>query len=493
MRRRHLRRLHGRGARRRDEAVPRPARPRARPRAWRSPTAPAPARAACSATRCASTCAEGFPLLTTKKLHTRSHLRRAAVVPARRRPTSPGCTSNGITIWDEWADADGDLGPIYGHQWRSWPTPGRRPRRPDRAGHRGDPHQPRLPPPHRAAPGTSASSTQMALPPCHAFFQFYVADGRLSLPALPALGRHLPRRAVQHRLLRAADPPGGAGDRPRGRRLRAHPRRRAPVLQPPRAGPAAADPRAASAADAAAEPGRDRASTRSPWPTSRSSTTTRTRASRPRSRSRRAMRVIAIAIVAANGVIGDGKTQPFEFAEDWARYKRVTLRPPDDHGTHAPTTRSDAGCPARTTIVVTQPTRARRAAAGRTALPPGTPSQPRRGARPGGEPRRRGVYVAGGGADLPRRRGRGSPTSTSPRCTRTPRARCVFPPIDPAEWVEVSPRAARRVRLRRLRAVPDAPSGQLACDQRPRSCTSTWTRSSPPSSSGTSRRCGASR
>ena len=80
----------------------------------------------------------------------------------------------------------------------------------------------------------------MALPPCHCLFQFYVAGRQAVLPALPALGRHLPRRAVQHRLLRAADADGGAGDRAEARRFHPHARRCASLFEPFRAGARAA-------------------------------------------------------------------------------------------------------------------------------------------------------------------------------------------------------------------------------------------------------------
>ena len=85
---------------------------------------------------------------------------------------------NGVTIWDEWADADGDLGPVYGKQWRSWPAPdGAGSTRSPRSS--TDPAQSGFAPPDRLAWNPAEVDT-MALPPCHCLFQFYVADGRLS-------------------------------------------------------------------------------------------------------------------------------------------------------------------------------------------------------------------------------------------------------------------------------------------------------------------------
>ncbi len=122
--------------------------------------------------------AERFPLLTTKKVHTKSvihellwFLQGSTNVDYLRR--------NGVTIWDEWADAQGELGPVYGYQWRSWPTPDGR--HIDQIAAvaqqiRDNPSSRRL----VVSAWNVADIPRMALAPCHALFQFYVADGRLS-------------------------------------------------------------------------------------------------------------------------------------------------------------------------------------------------------------------------------------------------------------------------------------------------------------------------
>jgi thymidylate synthase len=121
---------------------------------------------------------QGFPLLTTKKLHTRSII--AELLWFIQGSTNvKWLREQGVTIWDEWADPDGELGPIYGYQWRSWPSPD---------GGRIDqlagvinsiktvPESRR----HIVNAWNVADLADMALPPCHAMFQFYVAQGRLS-------------------------------------------------------------------------------------------------------------------------------------------------------------------------------------------------------------------------------------------------------------------------------------------------------------------------
>lgn len=121
---------------------------------------------------------KGFPLLTTKKLHTRSIF--IELLWFLKGDTNIKYLHNhGVTIWDEWADEKGDLGPVYGHQWRSWPTPNGQTidqitnvlnqikQKPDSRR-------------HIVTAWNPAEVDKMALPPCHAMFQFYVADGKLS-------------------------------------------------------------------------------------------------------------------------------------------------------------------------------------------------------------------------------------------------------------------------------------------------------------------------
>ena len=122
--------------------------------------------------------AAGFPLLTTKKIHVRSVV--AELIWFLRGETNvKWLHEHGVTIWDEWADDNGDLGPIYGHQWRSWPTPDggqidQLRRIVDQI--KTDPDSRR----HVVSAWNVADLERMALTPCHALFQFYVAEGRLS-------------------------------------------------------------------------------------------------------------------------------------------------------------------------------------------------------------------------------------------------------------------------------------------------------------------------
>ena len=120
----------------------------------------------------------GFPLVTTKKLHLRSIIYELLWF-LRGDTNIKFLKDNGVSIWDEWADENGELGPVYGHQWRSWPAPDGRSidqisqlisqikQKPDSRR-------------HIVTAWNPAEVDKMALPPCHALFQFYVADGRLS-------------------------------------------------------------------------------------------------------------------------------------------------------------------------------------------------------------------------------------------------------------------------------------------------------------------------
>lgn len=122
--------------------------------------------------------ADGFPLVTTKKVHAKSIVHELLWFLSGSTNIAY-LKAHGVSIWDEWADERGELGPVYGHQWRSWPTPD--------GGHvdqiadlmkrlASDPDSRRL----IVSAWNVADVPRMALAPCHAMFQFYVADGRLS-------------------------------------------------------------------------------------------------------------------------------------------------------------------------------------------------------------------------------------------------------------------------------------------------------------------------
>ena len=122
--------------------------------------------------------ADGFPLLTTKKLHTKSIIHELLWF-LKGDTNIKYLKEHGVNIWDEWADENGDLGPVYGYQWRNWPTPNGE--HIDQISQvvemiKKNPDSRRL----IVSAWNVADINQMKLPPCHAFFQFYVADGKLS-------------------------------------------------------------------------------------------------------------------------------------------------------------------------------------------------------------------------------------------------------------------------------------------------------------------------
>lgn len=135
--------------------------------------------------------AEGFPLLTTKKLHLKSIIHELLWF-LRGDSNIAYLRNNGVTIWDEWADASGELGPVYGVQWRSWPAANGE--KIDQIGQvieqiRRTPNSRRMLvsawnvadlPDESLSPQANVGNGKMALAACHALFQFYVADGRLS-------------------------------------------------------------------------------------------------------------------------------------------------------------------------------------------------------------------------------------------------------------------------------------------------------------------------
>jgi thymidylate synthase len=121
---------------------------------------------------------EGFPVITTKKLHLRSVIHELLWF-LKGDTNIKYLKENGVSIWDEWADENGELGPVYGYQWRSWPSPdGRNHDQIKQAADliRNKPDSRRI----IVSAWNVSDIERMALPPCHAFFQFYVAEGKLS-------------------------------------------------------------------------------------------------------------------------------------------------------------------------------------------------------------------------------------------------------------------------------------------------------------------------
>ena len=179
--------------------------------------------------------ADGFPLVTTKKLHLKSIIYELLWF-LRGDTNVHYLQENGVRIWNEWADADGNLGHIYGYQWRSWP---------DYEGGvidqiaeavetiRHNPDSRRI----IVNAWNVADLKNMNLPPCHMFFQFYVLPilrgGRKAEPAnVPTQCRLFPGRTVQHRLVCPPAPDDGASDGTGSRRVHPYVRRRAHLPEP---------------------------------------------------------------------------------------------------------------------------------------------------------------------------------------------------------------------------------------------------------------------
>ena len=134
---------------------------------------------------------QGFPLVTTKKIHVKSVIHELLWF-LKGDTNTRYLKENGVSIWDEWADEEGKLGPVYGYQWRSWPAPDGRSidqiaqvieqikTNPDSRRLIVSAWNPADLPDEKVSPQDNVAAGRMALAPCHAFFQFYVCDGRLS-------------------------------------------------------------------------------------------------------------------------------------------------------------------------------------------------------------------------------------------------------------------------------------------------------------------------
>jgi len=134
---------------------------------------------------------QGFPCVTTKKLHLRSIIHELLWF-LKGETNIAYLNQNGVTIWDEWADENGNLGPVYGAQWRNWPAPDGRHidqvsqvledlrQRPDSRRHIVSAWNPAVLPDETRSPQENARAGLQALPPCHMLFQFHVANGKLS-------------------------------------------------------------------------------------------------------------------------------------------------------------------------------------------------------------------------------------------------------------------------------------------------------------------------
>ena len=291
----------------------------------------------------------GFPLLTTKKLHVKSIIYELLWF-LRGDTNIKYLDDHGVHIWDEWADANGDLGPVYGRQWRSWPTPdgGSIDQMANVVAEiRRNPDSRRL----IVTAWNPAENDLMALSPCHCLFQFNVAAGALSCQLYQRsadvfLG--VPFNIASYALL---DADGRAGDRAQARRLHSQLRRHPPLSQPSRAGAPAARPQPASVADAAAQSGGEgsvRLSLRGFF-------ARRLRAASAHQGRRGGVRmdILIVAAIAENGVIGRGNALPWRLKSDMQHFRALTMGKPVIMGrkTYLSIGKPLAG---RTTIVVSR-------------------------------------------------------------------------------------------------------------------------------------------
>jgi thymidylate synthase len=190
----------------------------------------------------------GFPMLTTKRLPLKAIVHELLWFLAGDTNIKY-LNDNGVTIWDEWADANGDLGPVYGSQWRSWPAPDGRSI--DQIANvidmiKRNPDSRRL----IVSAWNPAEVDKMALPPCHCLFQFYVAGGKLSCQLYQRSGDvflGVPFNIASYALLTMMV----------AQRLRAFARRRAPLFEPYRAGAPATDATDTVVADDVDQSGRE--------------------------------------------------------------------------------------------------------------------------------------------------------------------------------------------------------------------------------------------
>ena len=270
--------------------------------------------------------AEGFPLVTTKKLHLKSIVHEL-IWFLNGDSNIAYLKANGVSIWDEWADANGDLGPVYGKQWRAWEGADGRVTDQIRwliAEIKRNPNSRRL----IVSAWNVADIERMKLPPCHCLFQFYVANGRLSCQLYQRsadifLG--VPFNIASYALLTHLVARECGLER---RRVRPYVRRRASLSQSRDAGARAAQPRAAAAAAPRPRAGRAVAARRA----------VRSQVRRDPLRGLRSLAgdqgagggvsapiVALIAAVARNGVIGSGGALPWRLSSDLKHFKATTM------------------------------------------------------------------------------------------------------------------------------------------------------------------------